>query len=330
MSLSLNRRRHRRRRVLIGLGVVAVLLAVAYGVTRFQSTSALRRDFLDTSLQVASDEEDTAVRFVSTITQIEDTERPLLVESLEFVEEKVNLAAGDLAAVDPPGMLATTAVYLDVAVSAWRDGVGLVKDSLLALAENDSDADSVTDLDRGFTQLRVGDVAYRRFLELLVDEGVDLEGRVFPEVSFVPEEQSGAFTATDVVRRLLLSEVLGTFQDLAVSDVSLDPGPTGEEGGVPVVPFSEQLDATVTIANRGNVLVEGATVRVEVFSTEGDFAFFEDTVDTLEPGQLTSLLFPDLPVRPGLLYQLTVLLPDGDDDRTNDQLPIVFRRNEDT
>lgn len=328
MSLSLNRRRRRRRRFLIGLGVVGVLVVIAYGFTRFQSTSVLRRGYLDRVLDVAIEEEETALRFSTTIAEIESSERPLMVESLEYVEERVALAAGDLAKAEAPASLATASVYLDVAVSSWREGVGLVKGSILALAEDENDADSISALERGFTALHVGDTSYRRFLELLAEDEVDLEGRVFPEVAFVPAEQAQLFSATDVVRRLLLSEVLGTFRDLAVSDVNLDPGPTGEEGGVPVIPWSEQLDATVTIANRGNVVVESATVRLEVFSTEGDFADFERTVDTLEPGQLTSLLFENLPVTPGLLYQVTVLLPDGDDDRTNDSIAIVFRRNE--
>jgi hypothetical protein len=39
------------------------------------------------------------------------------------------------------------------------------------------------------------------------------------------------------------------------------------------------------------------------------------------------VLFGDLPVQPGPIYQLTVSLSDPDDDRTNDQIFLVFIRN---
>jgi len=327
MSLSYDRRRRRRRRLLIGVGVVGMLVAVAYGVTRIQSSDAMRREYLDTALSGARGEEGLAERFSSLIIELQDTERTLMIETLDYLEESVNLLVGDLASAPPPGGLYEVSVYLDVATASWRDGIEQIKEAILVFAESEGEPVDTLALDLGLANLRVGDATYRRFLDALAAAEVELGERVFPEVAFIPDEQTGLFEPDDVVRRLLLSELLGAVRDLAVSDLNLDPGPTGEEGGIPVVPYSEQLDAAITIANRGNVFVEDARVVVEVVSNEGDYAEFEQAVGSLQPGQLTALLFENLPVEPGKIYEVIVTLPDGDDDRTNDRLSIVFVRN---
>jgi hypothetical protein len=327
MSLSYDRRRRRRRRLLIGVVVVGVLLAVAYGVTRIQSSDALRREYLDTALSVAKGEEGLAERFSALIIELQDTDRTLMVETLEYLEESVNLLVGELASVTPPSGLQRAAVYLDVATASWRDGIEQIKAAILVFAESEGDPVDTLALDLGLMDLRIGDATYGRFIEALAADEIDLGERVFPNVTYNPDDQAGLFDADDVLRRLLLSELLGAVRDLAVSDLNLDPGPTGEEAGIPVVPYSEQLDAAVTIANRGNVFVEQASVVLQVVSNEGDFAEFEQTVGELQPGQLTALLFENLPVTPGKIYEVIVTLPDGDDDRTNDRLSIVFVRN---
>ena len=49
--------------------------------------------------------------------------------------------------------------------------------------------------------------------------------------------------------------------NVGIADIRLDPGPTGERNGIPVVPVSETLTAQATISNSGTVPVDTIIVK---------------------------------------------------------------------
>jgi len=117
--------------------------------------------------------------------------------------------------------------------------------------------------------------------------------------------------------------------NLGIADIKLEPGPTGERNGIPVVPVSETLDAEATISNRGTVPVDTIVVILSMLSNEGDM--FEDSqgIERLEPGEKATVTFTDLPVQGGRLYEVVFSLGGQDDDPTDDRETFQFLRNAD-
>ena len=93
--------------------------------------------------------------------------------------------------------------------------------------------------------------------------------------------------------------------------------------------MSDSLNAEAIISNRGTVPVDTITVYLTLVSNEGDT--FEDSqgIERLEPGELTTVSFVDLPVQGGRLYEVVLSLGGQDDDPTDDRLAFQFLRNAD-
>ena len=81
------------------------------------------------------------------------------------------------------------------------------------------------------------------------------------------------------------------------------------------------------VANRGNVDVTGITVTLNLVGNSGELFETEQEVAGLEAGTLTSLTFADLPVSPGVTYEISVSISRDDDDEENDSLKVRFTVN---
>jgi hypothetical protein len=330
MAYTPTRRRRRRRTALVVVVAVAALLAIVYAVTRAQSDRQLRREYLDFAIGIAGAQEDAAVRFADMIVRLDELARPTVVATLGEVEEIVTEQSQAVRdAAHPPAGLEQAHVALGIATRKWSDGVEGARQGIETLSETPLDPDGLALLEQGLIDLRVGDAAYLEFRDDVSGVDVGEVDREFPSVSFVPEESELLFDATDIGRRIFLSPDLGVTRDLAVADISLDPGPMGSEGGVPVVPLSETLDAEVTISNKGTVEETGVPVQLDLISQGSRVTFTED-VTRVDPGALASIRFADLPVEPGLLYEIVASVPAEDDDDTNDSATFVFIRNDES
>ena len=109
----------------------------------------------------------------------------------------------------------------------------------------------------------------------------------------------------------------------------LEPGPVGEEDGVPVIPVSEQLDVEATVSNSGTETVNTITIELQLISFDGDLFTIQQGIETLEPGRLTTVSFPDVPVEGGKRYEVTISIVGGDDDPVDDVVTYLFARNAD-
>lgn len=329
MAYTPTRRRRRRRTALVVVVAVAALLGIIYAVTRAQSDRQLRREYLDFAIGVAGAEEDAAVRFADMVVRLDELARPTVVTTLTEVEEiTVEQAEVVREADGPPPGLEESHVALEIAVGKWNDGVEGVRLGIETLSETPLDPEGLAVLEQGLVDLRVGDAAYLDFRDHVSGVDVGEVGREFPSISFVPEESELLFDAADIARRIFLSPGLGVVRDLAVADLSLDPGPMGSESGVPVVPLSDTLDAEVTISNKGTVEETGVPVQLDLISQDdGSRVTFTEDVGVIGPGALASVRFADLPVEPGALYEIVASVPAEDDDDTNDTAFFVFIRN---
>ena len=123
---------------------------------------------------------------------------------------------------------------------------------------------------------------------------------------------------------MFIAGSLGPVDDLAVADLRLEPGPVGEREGLPVIAVTVLQTAEVTLSNRGNVDAFEITVRLSLISNIGELFEATQEVASLEAGTLTTLVYSDLPMSPGVIYELSASIVRDDDDGGNDSLSFLF------
>jgi len=322
-------RRRRRRRTMIVLVVVGAISATAYGVTRALGEAEVTRAYLDIAYEVARGQALAADSLGEMVTEIEEFTRPRMLRTLEEMESRSDELATLLAAADPPPDLERADLWLQIAITAWRNGLSEARAGLLALASNPVDSDGAAALQRGLVDLRVGDRAYHGFMSEIADVDTTLLGGSFPSIAFVPTTSENLFDPVDLARRMFLTPELASVDDLAVADIHLEPSPVGVSGGLPVVPVSSSQSLEVTITNRGNESRTGIVVTLRLVSNDGEEYTATQEIESLEGGAARSMTFADLPVKPGTRYQVTVSIPSDDDEADNDSTTFRFAVNED-
>lgn len=320
-------RRQRRRRSLIFWGVAGVAIAIAFGITRAAGDAELTRAYLDLAFDVVKTEEATAVSFSSMIENIEDFDRAAMVKLLEQLEEDTELLVDQLDAADPPEALQEGHLFLRIATTTWRSALSDARSGLVALTNSPLDEDGLATLTRGLVDLRVGDSAYAGFLSGLSEVDTELQGGDPPVVAFVPTALEGLFDAQELARRLFLTENLGPVQNVAVADLRLDPASVGEQQGLAVLAVTPSQSAEVTIANRGNIAAAAIRVQLSLISNDGELWEAVQEISLLEGGDLTTLVFSDIPVTPGFTYEIFATSLFDDDEDEDDTLSMLFLVN---
>jgi len=325
------RRRKRRRNIIVFI-LVGAISAAAYGITRAQGEAEVTRTYLDVAYQVATGQESAARSFNEMITDIEQFTRPRMVQTLDGIEAGSDELATLLAEGNPPADMERAHLWLQMAITAWRNGLSDARAGLLSLASNPTDIDGsgAQALTGGLIDLRLGDRAYQGFLSEVSDVDTTILGGPFPSVVFVPASSEELFDPVALARRMFLTPDLAPVDDLAVADLRLEPGPVGSSGGIPVVPVSASQSLEVTITNRGNEVHEAVVVTLLLVSTDGEQYAATSEIESLAGGAARAVAFTDLPVRPGTLYQVTVSIPSGDDEADNDSITYRFEMNEQT
>ncbi len=306
-----------------------VVLVIAYAFTRIQSDRQLRRQYLDSAMELADAAADVADQLDGLMGSLEQLQRPLLVEALDELEVEATRIATELDQLEIPGSggVRMAHAYLDVAMSSWRDGVGQTGRGMVDLTESPLDDGALELVTEGITALRVGDEAYAYFLTALEDVDTSDLARAFPEVAFITPENEAFFDAEDLGQRLFLTPSLGLVENVSVSDLRLDPGPIGEEEGVSVIPVSNRLDAEAIIGNNGTVERLGIVVQLTLISAEGEMYQVEQTIPLLRAGQLTTVVFTNLPADAGTIYEVTVELTGTDSNPVDDSMTFLFMRD---
>lgn len=325
-------RRRRRRRTLVAVVVAAAILAVAVAVALARSDRQASREYLDAVFDVASGQEDLATQFVDLVERLRELERPVVAQSLEILEADAGVLVEELAGAEPPGTgdLFRADSFLSIAVASWRDGLTGFRQAILTLSNDPLDESGRAQLEASLNDLRVGDSAYEEFQSTVrVVPEAEILAEAFPAVEFMPVALVEEFTVEAIVRQMLQAPGLGVVVNLAIADIKLEPGPTGERNGIPVVPVSETLTAEATISNSGTVPVDTIVVNLTMVSNEGETYEESRGIERLEPGEKTTVTFADLPVQGGRLYEVVFTLDGQDDDPTDDRESFQFLRNAD-
>lgn len=328
MTYPANRRR-RRRRALVALAVVGAigLLILAVGLAR--SDRQVAREYLDAAMAVAIGEDDAAGRFATMIDELEELERPALVERLDLLAAEADRLSEELQEAKPPadGELARAHSFLTIAVGGWRDGITGARQAMLLLSEEPFDETGLVALQVALDNLRVGDAAFEEF-EAIARVAVEAStlATPLPSVRFIPPADADTYTSRQIAQRIT---GLQRITNLGIADIKLEPGPVGERDGIPVIPVAEQLDVEATVSNRGTETVNTITVELQLVSFDGELFQDQQGIETLEPGELTTVGFTGLPVQGGKRYEITISIEGEDDDPADNAVTYLFFRNPD-
>ena len=326
----LGRRRKKRR-----LGFTVVLLVIAggaiAGIVWLRNEQQRLSDYLDIAREVSTTYDTVASDIHGIVVDIDEMDRPFLVDRLDDAVVIATDANATLLAADPPSKAGAVNGAAEIATQAWTDGLVLMRDAVLVLLDDPENLDALDRLNSGFIEFQVGDRAYRRVQRRLVLLGDDVT-LPYPDVRFVPEGEKPLYDAAVMGRRIKeLVVELRTRIDVAVSSVRFDPEPAGDDDGVPVIPFSETFAVQVTISNRGNeptsnLAVTMLLVRAEE-GTAADPLQFDQTILLLEAAESTVLTFSDLELEPGSFYEIIVQveLPEDEEPESNEYRQVIFR-----
>lgn len=303
------------------------MVAIAFGITQAAGEAELSRAYLDLAFDVATTEEQVAEQFTAMIVDIEDFNRATMIELLQDLESDTAAMADLLDDADPPASLQQAHLFLRIATTTWRSALSDARNGLVALADDPLDSDGLSQLQRGLVDLRVGDSAYAGFLSELADVNTTLQGGRPPAVTFVLSAQEDLFVPQDLARRLFLAPSLGPVQNVAIADLRLDPAAVGEQEGLPVLAFVGQQRAEVTVSNRGNISAAAIGIQLSLISNEGTLWEARQEIDLLEGGSLTTITFSDIPIQPGVTYEIVATSLFDDDQEEDDSFSMFFLVN---
>ena len=323
-------RRQRRRRWLLAILVALIIVAIVVLAVRRRTEARGVADYLAVAQEVAAQQAETADALETMLLTITDVQRPEVMRSLGELRMSTEASAETLAAAQVPVAAGEANGYLVAAVGAWNSALDLLDDAIILVLDEPAEAGGTDQLELSFDFLRIGDLAYDKFLDAV--EGLDDAIPVgdIEVVAFTSDERAVAYDAQFVTLRLTSVYKLGELHDVSVTAIT-EPGPLGERDNVPVVPHSEQFIVQAVVANQGNEPEQHVSVDLELIpigSTEARVAV-KQTVANLAPGQAKTLVFDTLELQPGGLYELVVTTGvDKDDDPENDSWGMVFYRNE--
>ena len=323
-------RRQRRRRWLLAILVALIIVAIVVLAVRRRTEARGVADYLAVAQEVAAQQAETADALETMLLTITDVQRPEVMRSLGELRMSTEASAETLAAAQVPVAAGEANGYLVAAVGAWNSALDLLDDAIILVLDEPAEAGGTDQLELSFDFLRIGDLAYDKFLDAV--EGLDDAIPVgdIEVVAFTSDERAVAYDAQFVTLRLTSVYKLGELHDVSVTAIT-EPAPLGERDNVPVVPHSEQFIVQAVVANQGNEPEQHVSVDLELIpigSTEARVAV-KQTVANLAPGQAKTLVFDTLELQPGGLYELVVTTGvDKDDDPENDSWGMVFYRNE--
>ena len=328
-SLALSRRKRRRRWLFIAL-LLVILAAITALAVRYRTERRGVADYFAVADEVAVTHGAVAADLADAMAVVTTSERYDLLQRLTNLENETAQSLEQLSEVDVPAPVAEAHGYLMAATRLWTRAVGGVDDAVVMVLDQPNDPAGQEMLLVAFDELRVGDEAYAQFLDSLTDLDPDLVTRAFEPVGYAAAAGGSGYDPQLLTLQLMAAYNLGEHHDISIK-ATTDPEPVGERNAVPVVPFSEGFVVQAVVANEGNAIEEQIEVTLELIASDGggDSVVLTDTVESLAPGEASTLAFDSLSLRPGGLYELIVSTSVPEDiEIANDAWQMVFYRNE--
>ena len=326
-----DRRMKRRRWLLIILTTLVVIAGIAYLVSReTEQRSAV--EFLAAADQSADLHAEASKQLKAALESIGTVSQEQLKAKLSSVLENAT-AANDLLDMEVPSSVAEPFGTITTASQAWVTGVTDVNAAIDLMVNRDIGEEAVTLLKKGLDMLRAGDVAYTLFLRTVEDPIPGTSAMTFPSVAYILPSPDNPL----LYDPLTIALTIGTSYEIAPRhDVGVvgqfEPEPVGDRAGVPLIPYSETISLTAIVTNSGNEVVTDINVTLDLFDSDsGTTAKFDRTIASVNPGGSASVIFADLPITPGGLYQATLTATIPEDGRPDDNVwMMTLIRNEES
>ena len=319
------RRSKARRWLMIVFSVIVIIALIAVVASR-QTEQKSTTGFFTASEEASGISEVSSVAFGEALASIGVVTRQELTRRLSTVVEAA-AEADALMDVDVPSSLGSTYGTFVTATASWLGGAAKAERVILGIMDGEIVDTAVQDLQAALDQLRVGDAAYVQFTKTLVGVSDDADIPEFLPIAYVAPVESDPlrFNATNLVLRIQSAYSLAPHRDVSVSGMT-DPEPVGDRAGVPIIPYSERIGINSLVTNEGNEDEESIRVDLEVLEVNADVLVTRsEVIDGLAAGASTTVLFDDLEITAGGLYQakLTVTVA-GDINAENDVWELVF------
>ncbi len=311
--------------VLTAAAVVAVVISGAGDDTRAEL------EYLQTMHDHVSDISLDSDSLRVVISRLSRIQREELVIATDAIRADLD-AAMELAETTPPAnsLVGANALFRE-SVEAWTVGLSGFTSAILAAADDPSNTVVIDNIANALTELRAGDRLYSDLVEELEREEVPAPVGPMPQVVMVPGDGeilslSQAYVAA---ARSVTSEI-GLRPGLRVSSIVSNPlwrvNPTEQA----VMPTTEAATFSVLVTNVGNVASEPTTLQLTL-AGDTDPVVLEEQLAVLEPGKQTAVIFSDLEVSPGGIYEVVADLPDAvlDTDLDDNMVTVTFIVNED-
>lgn len=308
--------------------VVAVILAVVVSAAGEETRTEL--DYLSQVHSQSSELAKSGDALRAVVSRLQRIERTEFVTVIDGISE--DLAAGLLLTEqDPPipSLISVRALYRE-ALETWERGLSGLSESILTAADDPENMGVVDAVADSLAELRAGDAAYARMVEAMSRQDVPEPLSPMPSVTLMPADGrllSLAVSYVDSARSD--NSGLALRPGLSVSQVVSDPEWEVNPDGHAVVPSATTVTFSVVISNSGNVRSEPVPLVLEMIGGP-DVVRITEEVAPLEPGQQVTVVFDEVAVEPGGLYEVraTLVVTGNDVSFEDNEIGVEFSVNE--
>lgn len=310
--------------VLIGVVVMIVLLAVRFRTERKDSV-----DYLAAAKEVSDEHAALAGSLAELFTDLGELERPDILDRLADLSDESAATRVLLANETVTAAVGEANGFFLVALTSWDRALDSLDDAIVEVIDGDPEVrtgDAL--LAAAFDDLRVGDRAYQLFRDTVRRLDPDLVAWTFADFGYAAGDRDTLYDSAVVAGHLRTTLRFVENRDVSIR-ATTDPEPLGADGGVRIVPDSESFAVQAVVTNEGNVAAELITVTLQLTAAGSSTPEQRsEIVAILEPGEATTVQFADLPLEPGLAYELQVgAVVEDDDAPGNNTWSLIFVRN---
>ena len=325
----LERPRSRRHRYVWPLIVTLVVLA-GLGLARINERAAEAVEYMEGIRRSAEALVTPAASLVALGDRVGQVDRAEFLTVTEGVEQALVEAAATVEETPTNPQLAGGASLYRVTVDTWFEGVNLLSEGVVELADGSPAGGDRLYL--GLQQIAAGDRLYQQLQKELDRDDVPQPITPLPDLAFLSADIGpGALARLFTVAGSASNSLLALRADLAIGSVIADPEWVANTSGELVVRETDLITIGVVVANNGNAPAPLQSLDIELVSPEGQ-EIRNVEIPELNPGGQTTVTVPDLAVVPGVNYQLQVrlVLTITDADPSNNAQTFGFLINEST
>lgn len=313
-----DRRFRRRRWLLIMLTAIAVVISIAYLVTR-QTEQRGAVGFFAAADQATTLHAKAASELASALGSIGVTPRQDFINRFKRITSMAQ-EANSLLDVEVSPTVAAPYGLLSTASLSWSEGVAEVERIMIDLVNGGSANSATGELTAAFDELRAGDAAYARFLGSLETPIEAVDASQFSPISYIHPDPVNPelYSAITVVLHVSSSYELAAHRNVTVTG-QLEPEPVSHRSGIPLLPFSGTVNLTAIVTNTGNEVATSVAVTLELLNADdGDSVSTTQTIAEIAGGASSSVVFPNLAIVSDRLYQAKLTVTIVDDNRPDD------------